>query len=49
MKSYPFYYQFFFTETLNLSNEKWKLTYLNQYSPRNKNKRLCDKDVHPIQ
>ena len=31
MKIDPFSYYFVFTNTLNLSNERWKLAYLDQY------------------
>ena len=32
MELEPFFYYFVITKTLNLSNEKWKLVYLDQYS-----------------
>ena len=37
------------TKTLNLSNERWKIDYLEQYLPRKKPKALYEKDVHTIQ
>ena len=28
------FYYFFITKKLNLSNEKWEIVYIDQYSPR---------------
>ena len=44
----PFLYYFVITKTLNLSNMKYKLTYLNQYLQK-KTKALCDQDIHTLQ
>ena len=37
-----------FTKTLDMSNKKWKLAYINQYTPRNKSKDLWDQGIHPL-
>ena len=34
MEIKTFVYYFVLTKTLNMSNEKWKVVYLNQYSKR---------------
>ena len=45
MKLEPFSYYFVITETLNLSNYKWKLVQLDQYSTIKISKSLWDNDI----
>ena len=42
-------YNFVITKTINMSNNKWKLVYLDQYSPWKKQKTLSENDIHNIQ
>ena len=34
MELETFYYYFVFTKTLNISDDKWKLAYIDKYNPR---------------
>ena len=49
MKLEIFPYYFVITKMLNLSNEKWKLVYLDQYEPTKIPKALWDNDIHTLQ
>ena len=44
----PYLYYFVITKTLSWSNEKWKLVYINQYSPRKTSQALRDQDINPL-
>ena len=47
LELFPYY--FLITKTLSQSNDKWKLMYLNQYSPQKSTQALQDHEIHPIQ
>ena len=49
MELEPFFYYFVITKTLNLSHEKCKLVYLDQYSPIKTSQALWYKDIHTLQ
>ena len=49
MELEPFLYYLVFTKTPNLSHVKWKLVYLDQYSPRNYIKGSMGKNIYTLQ
>ena len=49
MELNPFPYYFVITKIENMSNEKYKLAYLNKYSPKKTSKYIWDKHVHTLQ
>ena len=48
MRLDQFYDYFVIIKTLDLSNEKWILAYLDQYPPIKKTKDIWYKDIHPL-
>ena len=46
MELEPFFYYFVITKALNMSNDKWKLVQLDQYSPIKTSKATWDNHIH---
>ena len=49
MELKPLFYYVAITRTLNLSNDKWKIVYLDQYLPIKIPKSLWDNNIHTLQ